>query len=145
MNDRPSVSRDNLGFLLAKASQRWNELLAERFRLSGYSEVRPSFGSVLVPLMEEDDLRVGELARRARLSKQAMTTLVRSVEHAGLVVREPDAGDGRAARVRLTPKGQAFGVAAAQVVRELDDLVEGSLDEDELDRLVNALRKVVEL
>ena len=145
MSDPASVSRDNLGFLLAKASQRWNELLVERFRVSGYSEVRPSFGSVLVPLIEEDDLRVGELARRARLSKQAMTTLVRSVEQAGLVVREPDAADGRAARVRLTPKGQAFGLAAAQAVRELDELVAESLNDEELDRLVNALRKVVEL
>jgi DNA-binding MarR family transcriptional regulator len=145
MNDRASISRDNLGFLLAKASQRWNELLAERFRVSGYSEVRPSFGSVLVPLIEEDDLRVGELARRARLSKQAMTTLVRSVEQAGLVVREPDAVDGRASRVRLTPKGQAFRPVAAQTLRELDELVAGNLNDEELDRLVNALRKVVEL
>jgi len=145
VSDRASVSRDNLGFLLAKASQRWNELLAERFRVAGYSDVRPSFGSVLVPLIEEDDLRVGELARRARLSKQAMTTLVRSVEQAGLVVREPDAADGRATRVRLTPKGQAFRSVAEQTLRELDDLVWGVLDDEELDRLVNALRKVVEL
>jgi len=74
-----------------------------------------------------------------------MTTLVRSVEQAGLVVREPDAVDGRASRVRLTPKGQAFGRAAAQTLRELDELVAGDLNDEELDRLVNALRKVVEL
>ena len=33
------VDRDDLGFLLAKATQRWNELLAERFAARGYSEV----------------------------------------------------------------------------------------------------------
>jgi len=144
VSDRASVSRDNLGFLLAKASERWNELLGERFRAAGYSDVRPSFGSVLVPLLEEDGLRMGELANRARLSKQAMTTLVRSVEQAGLVVREPDPTDGRASRVRLTPKAQAFRPVAEQTLRELDDLVAGVLGDEELDRLVNALRKVVE-
>lgn len=145
MSERSSVSRDNVGFLLAKASQRWNELLAERFRSAGYADVRPSFGSVLVPLAEEDDLRLGELASRARLSKQAMTTLVRSVEQAGLVVREPDPTDGRAQRVRLSPRGHAFRPVVEQTLRELDDLVGGTLADEELDRLVNALRKVVEL
>lgn len=145
MSDRASLSRDNLGFLLAKASQRWNELLAERFRAAGYPEVRPSFGSVLVPLLEEDGLRMGELAVRARLSKQAMTTLVRSVEGAGLVVRERDPDDGRASRVRLTAKGRAFRPIAEEVLAELDEVVGARLEDAELDRLANALRKVVEL
>ena len=88
---------------------------------------------------------MGELAARARLSKQAITTLVRSVEDAGLVVREPDPSDGRASRVRLTTRGQAFRPVAEQVLRELDELVASILDDAELDRLGNALRKVVEL
>lgn len=145
MRDRASLSRDNLGFLLAKASQRWNERLAERLRQAGFPEVRPSFGSVLVPLLEEDGLRMGELAARARLSKQAMTTLVRSVEDAGLVVREPDPTDRRAALVRLTERGRTFRPVAEQALLELDDRLRASLDEAELDRLAHALRKVVEL
>jgi DNA-binding MarR family transcriptional regulator len=145
VSDRVPVSRDSLGFLLAKALQHWNELLAERFRAAGYSEVRPAFGSVLVPLLEDDGLRMGELASRARLSKQAMTTLVRSVEQAGLVIRERDASDGRASLVRLTDKGQAFRPVAESVLRDLDELLGTVLDDAELDRLATALRKVVEL
>jgi DNA-binding MarR family transcriptional regulator len=144
MSDRAS-GRDNLGFLLAKASQRWNELLAERFGAAGFPEVRPAFGSVLVPLLEEDGLRMGELAARARLSKQAMTTLVRTVETAGLVVREADPSDGRAFRVRLTEKGHAFRPVAERALRELDALVATRLDEAELGRFARELRKVVEL
>ena len=53
------ATRENLGFLLAKASQRWNELLHERFVAAGYPEVRPSYGSILLPLFEEDGLRMG--------------------------------------------------------------------------------------
>ena len=144
MSDRASLSHRNLGFLLAKASQRWNELLAERFRLAGFPDVRPSYGSVLVPLFEEDGLRMSELASRARLSKQAMTTLVRSVEQAGLVVREPDPADGRASRVRLTDRGHALRPVAGRVLQELDDVMGADLDDAELDRLVETLTKVVE-
>ena len=84
----PNVSQltlDNLGFLLAKASQRWNELLHARFVAAGFPEVRPAYGSLLIPLYEEDGLRQGELARRARLSKQTMTTMARALERDGLV------------------------------------------------------------
>jgi DNA-binding MarR family transcriptional regulator len=144
MTELPSQAT-NLGFLLAKASQRWNVLLAERFRAAGYPEVRPAFGAVLVPLLEEDGLRMGELAARARLSKQAMTTLVRAVEDAGLITRDPDPVDGRASRVRLAPRGQAFRPVAESVLDELEDLVRAALDEEELGQLVSSLRKVVAL
>jgi len=85
-----SVGRDDVGFLLAKATQRWNELLAARFAAAGYADLRPSYGSILLPLYEEDGLRIGELARRARLSKQTLTDLVRRLERDGLVERRPD-------------------------------------------------------
>src|SRR5437868_6478295 len=89
------MDRGDLGFLLAKATQRWNEQLQDRFRAAGWGAVRPSYGSILVPLFEEDGLRIGELARRARLSKQTMTTMVRLLERDGLVRRERDPVDGR--------------------------------------------------
>src|SRR5207247_6338369 len=105
--------RDGLGFLLAKATQRWSELLQERCCAAGWGVVRPSYGSILVPLFEENGLRIGELARRARLSKQTMTTMVRLLERDGLVRRERDPADGRAFRVVLTAKARRV----AQVAR----------------------------
>ena len=116
----PHATRDNLGYLLAKASQRWNERLQAGFADAGYPEVRASYGSVVVPLFEEDGLRMGELARRARLSKQTITTMVRLCERDGLVERRADPGDGRATRVHLTEKGRRFEPAAEQVLARLD-------------------------
>src|SRR5919112_362318 len=92
----PVATTENLGFLLAKASARWNDALAAAFAERGYPEVRPAYGSVLLPLYEEDALRMGELAARARLPKQTLTTLIRPMERAGLVEREQDPEDARA-------------------------------------------------
>jgi DNA-binding MarR family transcriptional regulator len=122
-----SPTRANLGFALAKASQRWNELLAARFSELGYPEVRPSYGSLLLPLFEEDGLRMGEIASRARLSKQTMTTLVRLAERDGLVTRETDPTDGRAARIRLTARAREFAAVAERVVAGLEQRVEAVL------------------
>ena len=139
------ATRENLGYLLAKALQRWNELLFERFRARGFGEVRPAYGSVLIPLFEEDGLRMGELARRARLSKQTMTTLVRLTERDGLVRRERDAEDGRAFRVHLTERSRAFRPVAEAVLGELDAMVRDRLAASELDILRRALKGVMEL
>jgi DNA-binding MarR family transcriptional regulator len=116
----PHATRENLGYLLAKASQRWNELLAEGFAAKGFPEVRPSYGSVLIPLFEEDGLRMGEIARRSRLTKQTMTTLVRLCERDGLVTRGPDPEDGRATIVSLTAHARRFEPAAERVLGELE-------------------------
>lgn len=139
------ITRDNLGFLLAKASQRWNELVATGFAARGYPEVRPAYGSILVPLFEEDGLRLGELGRRARLAKQTMTTMVRLLERDGLVTREPDPADGRAALVRLTPRSRRFRPVAAEVLREIEDELGTRVSERRRAALREALQEVIDL
>jgi DNA-binding MarR family transcriptional regulator len=147
--DRPTrprrASRESLGFLLAKASQRWNELLYARFVERGYAEVRPAYGSILLPLFEEDGLRIGELGRRALLAKQTMTTMVRQLERNGLVKLEPDPDDGRAMRVHLTPRALGFRSVAEEALAELDDLVTGALGSRRSAQLATDLEEVTAL
>jgi DNA-binding MarR family transcriptional regulator len=140
-----ALRRDDLGFLLAKASQRWNELLAERFAAAGFPEVRPSYGSVLVPLFEEDGLRMGELARRSRLSKQTMTTMVRLAERDGLVERRPDPADGRATLIFLAPRARAFRPVAEGAVTALDALAADVLGRERVEALRTAVRALAGL
>jgi DNA-binding MarR family transcriptional regulator len=139
------VTRDDLGFLLAKASQRWNELLYHHFVAAGYPDVRPSYGSILVPLFEEDGLRMGELAARARLSKQTMTTMVRLLERDGLVERRDDPSDGRAALVFLTERARGFRPVVEAALVELDRLVVRRLSARGRADLREALRAVADL
>jgi DNA-binding MarR family transcriptional regulator len=145
---RPSGSaptRANVGFELAKASQHWNALLQAEFACRGFAEVRASYGSVLLPLFEEDGLRMGELAARARLTKQTMTTLVRLMKQAGLVGREPDPDDGRAARIYLTPRAHEFAPVAAEVVAELEGRLLERLGRRGYRALRDGLREAMEI
>lgn len=137
--------RDNVGYLLAKASQRWNELLYEGFVREGYPEVRPSYGSILLPLFEEDGLRMGEIARRARLTKQTMTTMIRLAERDGLVERRPDPTDSRATLVHLTRHAHDFRPAAERVLADLDRRTKEALGEPGARALQRALAKMAEL
>ena len=138
-------TRVNAGFELAKASQRWNELLYKEFRRRGFGEVRPSYGSVLLPLFEEDGLRMGELAARARLSKQTMTTLIRLMERARLITREPDPVDGRASLIRLSERAREFAPVAAEIVAELERTIAARLGERRYQVFRTALKEVMDL
>jgi DNA-binding MarR family transcriptional regulator len=139
------VSRDDVGFLLAKAMQRWNELLAARFAAAGYADVRPSYGSVLLPLYEEDGLRMGELAQRARLSKQTITDMIRRLERDGLVERRSDPTDARASLIFLTARSRDFEPVAATTLAGLDRLVRTRMSARRLTELKRALRELMEL
>jgi DNA-binding MarR family transcriptional regulator len=136
------ATRDNLGYLLAKASQRWNAQLQEGFTEGGFPEVKASYGSVLIPLLEEDGLRMGEIARRARLSKQTITTMVRLCERDGLVERRPDADDARATRVHLTAKARRFQPAGERVLARLEREARNSLGEQRLTELRRSLKQL---
>jgi DNA-binding MarR family transcriptional regulator len=139
------ATTENTGFLLAKAAQRWNELLAQRFARDGYGDVRPAYGSVLLPLFEEDGQRIGLLTARARVSKQTMTSLIRQIERDRLVERRPDPTDGRATTVVLTRRGRAFQPVAERTLAELDELVTHAVPRPALEATRAVLKELMSL
>jgi DNA-binding MarR family transcriptional regulator len=98
-----------------------------------------------LPLWEEDGLRMGELARRARLSKQTLTTMVRLMERDGLVSREPDPDDRRASRVRLTPRAKRLKPVADEVVGALTARVQERLSPRQAREIERGLRAIAAL
>jgi DNA-binding MarR family transcriptional regulator len=136
---------DDLGFLLASVSRRFNAQLVARFAEKGFPEVRASYGAVLMPLFQQDDLRVGDLAARAGLSKQSLTGLLRECESAGLVKRRRDPDDGRAFRVGLTQRGRRFQRIAESVLRDLDSEIVARLSRSDRDALIAALKGLMDL
>jgi MarR family transcriptional regulator, temperature-dependent positive regulator of motility len=144
LNDA-KATRASLGFLLAKASQAWNEALYEKFADRGFPEVRPSYGSILLPLFEEDGLRMGELARQAGLAKQTMTTMVRLLERDGLVRRVADPADRRAGLIYLTERGRDFQPVAEKVLDELEARTQEQLTKEQTIALKLALKGVIDI
>ena len=139
------ADRSDTGYLLAIASRRWNDVLEQRFAETGFPEVRASYGALLIPLFEEDGLRMGELARRAHLSKQTVTTMARLLERDGLVLRQPDPNDARATRLMLTPRARSFKLVAESVLADLDLQLATTLGKKNATQLKTALAELIQL
>ncbi len=114
-----------IGYLLNRAARRWNTLFMDRLQKAGVTDIRPAFGAVLVPLFEQDGIRLGQLAQQAGLSKQTVTNIAGRIEDLGYLVRRPDPEDGRAVRVYLTAKGRALERTVGEALAEMEAVTAG--------------------
>ncbi len=88
---------------------------------------------------------MGELAKRSRLSKQTMTTLIRVMEQRRLIVRRRDAADARASRIYLTPRTRRFKAAAEDILRGMEELVAARLGPGQRAQVTSALKTLMNL
>lgn len=137
--------RASLGQLLFKAARLMNEQAVDRVRASGVKGLRLGH-TALLPHLDFEGTRLTQLAERAGISKQAAGQAVEELERLGVVRREPDPEDGRAKRVRLTPRGLRALLHGLGVLTELEEALAQRLGarraaslREELAALVEAL------
>jgi DNA-binding MarR family transcriptional regulator len=110
-----------LGSLLRLASQSMTEKLTAWIASSGFADIQPAHSAAIQPLWEiPEGARVTTLARASRITKQSMSVLISDLEAAGYVERVEDPDDARAARVRLTARGRAYGKAVRAFARGVE-------------------------
>jgi DNA-binding MarR family transcriptional regulator len=104
-----------------------------------YATTLPRFDLMAQLDRAADGLKMGELSRRMMVTGGNVTGITDLLEKERLVVREPDAADRRAVRVRLTPAGRRqFRRMAAEHERWVIELLDG-LSKRERDQLVELL------
>ena len=109
----------HLGVLLERAERLVNLAAVSRFQEEGFDDVREGHRSVFV-FMPPGGIRLTELARRARMTKQSMGELVRDLETLGYVERLPDPADRRAKIVVFTPRGQRVNDIGVAAITEME-------------------------
>ena len=75
---------------------------------TGHKAVMGQASGRLLPFIDLDGTRSVDLARRMGVSKQAVGRLVKELEEAGLLHREPDGADKRAFLVKFTEPGLEY-------------------------------------
>lgn len=133
----------NVGRLLLSAFELFADGIVSGIRERGFPEFRYSDTQVLRNL-DPEGTRITALAERARMTKQAMSELVRRLERDGFVERRPDPEDGRAKRVQMTEKGRDVTEAAQQTNREVVESWSESLGREELQRLLELLSDLLQ-
>jgi DNA-binding MarR family transcriptional regulator len=112
-----------------------HRLLRGLRRASDIAAPHPTQFIVLALLGQHGPLRIGELAERLPCSQPTATTTVAGLQAAGLVSRQADPTDGRAARVLITEDGRRTLQSLAQGEAEALAALLSTVDEEELEIL----------
>ena len=124
----------NLAILLREPFRAMTEELIGTLAARGHPEVRYAHGNVF-QFLDDAGTRVGVLAERAQMTKQAMAELVAHLEAHGYVERVPDPGDRRARLVRTTARGREVFAVVRDCIAEIDARLAVRLGQEKLDRL----------
>ncbi|OMG08825.1 MarR family winged helix-turn-helix transcriptional regulator [Actinomyces naeslundii] len=132
--------RDLLGYQLKHVQAALRARMDEALRPLGLSA--PQY-LCLELLSRASGASTSDLAREAFVTRQTMSTLLRSLVDRGLAQRAAQPSSGRALPVRLTPEGQSLLKEAARVTVEVERVMISPLSESQLRAVQEALSACV--
>lgn len=92
--------------------------LTEKLQERGYTDFKLGDMVLIVNISPEGTIN-NELAKKARISKQAMSKVVKNLEAAGYIITRKHDTDNRATVITLSDKGKALTIAASEAVDEV--------------------------
>lgn len=138
-----ALKRANVLQVLLKCARLVDERAIARVNAAaGRSVLRRSVTNLL-PHISFEGTRVGDLARRVGVTKQAVSKVVGELEAEGLVELVPDPADGRSKLVRFTQQGAAAIRHGLGVLSELERELARSVGETRMRALHGTLLAMV--
>ena len=128
--------------LLAMAYRQLIDGLHSRLPAAGFTDVRPSYGFVLLAVRDRPTTIV-DLAALLGVTKQAASKLVGAMHDAGYVRRTTTAADARAKNIELAPRGVELLSAVEAIYSELESEWAAAIGRPSLDRMRDDLSNVL--
>ncbi|MEO8180923.1 MAG: MarR family transcriptional regulator [Deltaproteobacteria bacterium] len=128
---------------LARILREYNRRLVVELRARGFADFSPAFPQILSNL-DTEGTRIGVLAQRAGVTRQAAGKLLIEIERAGYVERLPDAEDARATLVLFTPRGRRLLGTVIELVEAIEGEFEHSLGRASFDQVRAGLFQIAE-
>ena len=128
---------------LTRTLRVYNRLLLERLHARGFTDFAPSFPALLSNL-DTKGTRIGVLAARGGVTRQAAGQLLREIERCGYVQRRAANDDARATMVHFTARGRRLLATVFELVEEIEADFAAALEPGRYDQLREELLKVAD-
>ena len=132
-----------LSTLLGRVQSLFTAEFDRRLAEAGFEDLSLALGNNVLRHLSPDGLRVGVLAERAGVSKQAISQQLTYLEQHGYVQLEADQADSRAKRARLTSLGADSQQVARQIFADLERDWRHRFGEEQLRTLRSCLEAIL--
>jgi DNA-binding MarR family transcriptional regulator len=132
---------DNLGYLVNRTARLMAQMFSRRLQRHGVALAQ---WAILLVLYAKDGQTQRELSRVVAIEPPTVARTIDRMVRDGLVRREPHPHDGRATRIRLTPRALALRDELAAESMAGNQLAARVLSVDELETLKTLLRRVID-
>ncbi|MDD3316925.1 MAG: winged helix-turn-helix transcriptional regulator [Methanosarcina sp.] len=119
-----------------------SECSCQIFSECGLSDITLKQVEYLKAIDEYEEVTFSRLAKITRNSKPTITEMINKFVKMECVYRERSQDDGRIFYIRLTEKGRMIARAEESALLQVIEKMVNSLDENELDMLINILGKL---
>jgi DNA-binding MarR family transcriptional regulator len=116
--------------------------ITEKLQQKGYDNFKLG-DLVLIVNIQPEGIINNELAKRARITKQAMSKVVKNLEAGGYILTRKHENDNRSAVIFLTDNGKRLLISAAESFREIQDEYTDIIGQEDADSLKQILGKLV--
>jgi DNA-binding MarR family transcriptional regulator len=126
---------------LARTLRVYNRRIVDGLHARGFTDFSSGFPPLLSNL-DVEGTRIGVLAKRAGVTRQAAGQLLRDIEKCGYVERRAAAEDARAIVVRFTARGRRLLAAVFELVDQIEQDFADALAPGEFDQLRGTLLRL---
>jgi DNA-binding MarR family transcriptional regulator len=131
------------GKIITLLKKQFDSWATEELLTHGYADFKMSYMPLLVNISPEG-ITNNELAKKARVTKQAMSKIVNELMAMGYVETKTLGQDKRSANVHLTAKGKKLLITAKTKVQDLEGKYEQLLGKKRFVELKNMLKLIIE-
>src|SRR5579863_1155659 len=135
--------RRNVARLIYILHRFFNEWAEKKWEEDGWGEIRPEHLR-LISIVGTDRVNNNELAKRARVSKQAMSKMVNDLERRGFIDVRPDQHDSRAKMISVSKEGVDFLGYLCSSAKQFEQILTSIMDRKKTEKLIDILSELTE-
>jgi DNA-binding MarR family transcriptional regulator len=143
LRDTEYIKSQNWGKLLAMSKRQFDEWATRKLAEEGYADFKMVYMPVLMNIKEEGTNN-NDLAQYAKVTKQAMSKVVKELTELGYIQSRNSKEDKRNTIFSLTTRGKKLVIEARLCVKELMDHYRSVFGQKEFDGMLKLMQKVIE-
>jgi DNA-binding MarR family transcriptional regulator len=143
LRDTEYIKAHSWGKIVTYMKRQFDHWATEKLSENGYSSFKMAYMPVLMNI-KADGTNNNELAKLARVTKQAMSKVARELIESGYIKTKTDPHDKRSTIFMLTDKGKKLVIEARLHVKDLMDEYRQLIGAEEYDKTLQTLIRIIE-